>query len=180
MSTRLLDLKDRVITDSGSMVAKHDLLVSLALDGKSFTDLPFEEHPDARRYHHLRQTTKSARMWRETDTPVGPADNTYEWMTPEPYASMSIVELCEHALIDKDLDKEAYIERLAEELHLVEQKHMEDFIRCLLWITNVLRENRVVWGLGRGSSCASLILYLLDINKVDPVKYDIPLEEFYK
>jgi DNA polymerase III alpha subunit len=57
---------------------------------------------------------------------------------------------------------------------------MHQFVRCLLYVTHRFKEDGVLWGVGRGSSCASLIMYLLGINKVDPVKYNIPAEEFFK
>lgn len=180
MSRRLLDLDDRIITDTGAMVAKHNLLMKLALDGTSFKDLPFEPHPDILRYHRLAGTTKTAKAWRENEELTGPDEDTFEWRTPPEYANLDIVELCEFAMIERDLTSDEYVDRLAQELALVEERGMADFLRCLLWITQSFREKDVVWGLGRGSSCASLILYLLEVNKVDPVRYNIPMEEFYK
>ena len=43
-----------------------------------------------------------------------------------------------------------------------------------------MRLNNVVWGLGRGSSTASYILYLLGVHKIDSLYYDLPIEEFLK
>ncbi len=180
MSMRLLDLEDRIITDTGSMVAKYDLLLRLALSGEPFAHLPFEAHPDIDLYHHFKGTKKTALQWREDEIIQGPAAETYAWITPEPYASLNIQELCEGSLEDLDLNTIIYQDRLDEELQRVRQREMEDFLRCLIWITDTLREKHTLWGLGRGSSCASLVLYLLGVNKVDPVKYDIPMEEFYK
>ena len=62
----------------------------------------------------------------------------------------------------------------------MEKRDMFPFVRCMLYVRDKFRQNNVVWGVGRGSSCACLIFYLLDINRVDPVKYDIPMEEFFK
>lgn len=180
MSTRLLDLSDRVITDTGTMVAKHNLLTKLALNGQPFAHLPYVPHPDVDHYHKLKGSHKTAMRWVESDELTGPADSTYHWNIPHPYSGVSIADICEDALVDLQLDSDVYLDRLVTELTLIEDRGMEDFLRCLLWITDTFRENDVVWGLGRGSSCASLVLYLLGINKVDPVRYDIPLEEFYK
>lgn len=180
MSTRLLDLEDRVITDSGLMVPKHNLLVRMALNGEPISHLPFVPHPDTILYHQRRKSGKSAKMWKDTEEISGPTDATYNWHIPEPYASLDITELCEAAILDMQLETEAYLDRLANELIQIEEKQMQDFLRCLVWITQTFREKKVVWGLGRGSSCASLVLFLLGVNKVDPVLYDIPMEEFYK
>ena len=48
------------------------------------------------------------------------------------------------------------------------------------YIIDTLRENNVVWGVGRGSSVASYVLFLLGVHKIDSVKYNLPLEEFFK
>lgn len=181
MSTRLLDLKDRIITDTGSMVAKHELLVNLALDGEPITHLPFESHPDIHRYHVNNGTTDIAKVWVEDDNLVGPSQSSFEWTTPPEYNRLDIEDLCLTSLVDIGKDDDlAYLDRLTAELALVKSRNMNEFFHCLVWITDTLRVNDQIWGLGRGSSCASLILYLLGINKVDPVKYDIDMEEFYK
>ena len=73
-----------------------------------------------------------------------------------------------------------YVSRLSWELDQMEKRNMFPFVRCLLYVTDRFRDEGVVWGVGRGSSCASLVMFLLDINKVDPVKYGIPVEEFFK
>jgi DNA polymerase III alpha subunit len=43
-----------------------------------------------------------------------------------------------------------------------------------------MRENNVVWGVGRGSSVASYVLYLLGVHKIDSIKYNLDIEEFLK
>jgi DNA polymerase III alpha subunit len=180
MSTILLDLPDRIITDTGAMIAKHSLLLTLALEGERFDHLPYAPHQDIDRYHKPNGTSKIARRWRDDGIPDAPDLETFSWKTPEPYSTMDVSEECMHALVTKGLDDEAYSTRLLSELARAEELEMFDFIRCLVWITDTLRSQGIPWGLGRGSSCASLIMFLLGINKVDPVRYDIPMEEFYK
>lgn len=180
MSTLLLDLEDRIITDTGSTVAKHNLLMSLVTSGQSIDDVPFVPHPDIALYHHLNGTAKTSMEWKQSERMDGPPISSYYWITPEPYKSMNIAEYCGERLDQLGLDTQMYQHRLMEELNRVEDRRMGHFLRCLVWVTDTMRTNQVLWGLGRGSSCASLILFLLGVNKVDPVKYDIPMEEFYK
>jgi DNA polymerase III alpha subunit len=33
---------------------------------------------------------------------------------------------------------------------------------------------------GRGSSVASYVLFLIGVHKIDPIKYELPIEEFFK
>jgi DNA polymerase-3 subunit alpha len=111
---------------------------------------------------------------------MGPDAKTFDWTIPQKYLELDIVDLCIGALHDKHLNTDSYINRLSWELHQMEEKNMYPFVRCLLYVIDQFKENNIVWGVGRGSSCASLVMFLLDINRVDPVKYEIPAEEFFK
>ena len=178
MSTALIDLEDRIITDKGTMVAKHSLLVKLALAKEQFKHLPFVSYEDSNLYH---QDNPDAKCWEDDGVMGAPRIDSYYWMMPEQYRNINIEEYCFTKMVDMKLDQyRDYLDRLTTELLRVQEKDMYDFIRCLIWITDTLRGNKIVWGVGRGSSCASLIMFLIGVNKVDPVKYDIPMEEFYK
>lgn len=77
-------------------------------------------------------------------------------------------------------DNPAYIERLEQELTYFQKKQNIIFLLRTSDVIQKFKENGVVWGVGRGSSCASLVCYLLEINDIDPVKYDIPFIELTK
>jgi DNA polymerase III alpha subunit len=57
---------------------------------------------------------------------------------------------------------------------------MFDLLFYLKYLVDTLRENKVVWGVGRGSSVASYVLYLIGIHKIDSIKYDLDITEFLK
>lgn len=179
MSTTLIDLNNRIITDTGSVVAKPNLLKKMLLDGKNIDEVPFVKDQDVIKYHVENGTTELAKMWIDDKNFKGPNNETYQWTYPDEYRDIDIDEKCVDGLERVDFD-EKYVSRLAEELTIVHDRRMEDFIRCVIWVFDTLRNNNITVGLGRGSSCASLVLFLLGITKVDPVKYDIPMEEFYK
>lgn len=182
MSTILIDLNDRIVTDEGEVIAKHELLVKRALSGEVFTELRAVAHPDIRQYNISSGNATPIATWEPTaeGTEEGPEPETFEWTIPKKFIDLNIEDLCINALEEKGLSSPEYVNRLSHELIQMEEKDMHQFVRCLLYVTHQFKENGVVWGVGRGSSCASLIMYLLDINKVDPVKYGIPAEEFFK
>jgi len=181
MTTKLYELEDRIVTDKGEVVAKYELLVTKALSGDVFTELPAAPHPDIERYN-LRCPDNAIPLWQDTgeDTLEGPDPDTHDWTIPQEYMDLDIIELASACLISRKLTSDQYVERLTWELNEMDKRDMFPFIRCLLYVTEVFRQNNIVWGIGRGSSCASLVLYLLGINRVDPCKYDIPAEEFFK
>jgi len=38
----------------------------------------------------------------------------------------------------------------------------------------------VIWGVGRGSSVASYVLYLLGVHRIDSMFYDLDVAEFLR
>ena len=179
MSTSLLDLSDRIITDRGEVVARYGLLLDRLMSRKSLAGLLAEDHPDVRRYNH-RSDKGEIPIWTDTEEIDGPDPETYTWTFPETYQDLDVAELAWEMLDHLGLTTEVYRERLQAELQAMEERDMFPFVRCLLYVCETLREHGVVWGVGRGSSCASLVMFVLGVNRVDPVLYEIPMREFFK
>ena len=179
MSTIFIDLEDRVVTDSGDVVVKHSLLVKKALSGEVFTNLPAVPHPDITRYNYKTEK-RPVDLWEDDGEFKGPLESSYEWIIPPEYKELNIEELAVSKMLEMGLTDETYIERLSFELEEMKKRDMIPFVRCLVYVIDRFRKKGVVWGIGRGSSCASLVLFVLGVNRVDPVKYDIPKEEFFK
>ena len=43
-----------------------------------------------------------------------------------------------------------------------------------------MRKNNIVWGVGRGSSVASFVLFLIGVHKINSLYYDISIDEFLR
>ena len=71
-------------------------------------------------------------------------------------------------------------QRLVDELVLFRQHNMIPLLRYLKYLVDTMRENNIVWGVGRGSSVASYVLYLIGVHKIDSIKYDLDIKEFLK
>lgn len=97
-----------------------------------------------------------------------------QWFMPKEYKNLDIEEF----LINQ-CPKENY-ERLMIELQEYKNRDLLDLLRQMKYIVDVLKEKNIIWGVGRGSSVASYILYLLGVHKVDSIKYNLPIEEFFK
>ena len=178
MPTSIIDLRDRIVTDTGQVVVKYDFLVKRAQSGESLIELPAISHPDILKYNY--RSGKTIPIWKDTGEADGVSKLSFAWNIPDAYKLVDVAELSFVALEARNLTRPEYVDRLQQELSLMQERDMFPFIQCLVWIRDVFRENKVVWGVGRGSSCASLVLYLLEINRVDPVRYEIHLEEFFK
>lgn len=100
--------------------------------------------------------------------------NITNWFIPQEYKIMDI----EKFLFDKC--PEANHERLLHELELYRKNEMIPVLRTMKYIVDTLRANNIVWGVGRGSSVSSYVLFLIGIHKIDSVKYNLPIKEFFK
>lgn len=76
-----------------------------------------------------------------------------------------------------DLSNEVYSQRLDKELKLIEEKGYEDYFYIVADICSWARERMLV-GPARGSSCGSLLCYLLGITTVDPIPFGLIFERF--
>jgi DNA polymerase III alpha subunit len=98
-----------------------------------------------------------------------------KWNMPEEYLMLDIAK---HVL---NLCKtEPELQRVGEELLLYQERDLFNLLRYLKYFVDTMRVNNIVWGLGRGSSTASYVLYLLGVHKIDSLYYDLPIEEFLK
>jgi DNA polymerase III alpha subunit len=100
-------------------------------------------------------------------------DHTH-WLIPNEYKNLDIEKL-----LDKLCPNENK-QRLYIELELYKKHNMLPILKTMKYIVDTLRANNIVWGVGRGSSVASYVLFLLGVHKIDSVKYSLPIEEFFK
>ena len=97
------------------------------------------------------------------------------WYMPDEYKELDIVEwLNDHALNYEQRN------RLHTEIEMFRERGMIPVLKFLRYLVDVCKENNVVLGVGRGSSVASYVLYLIGIHKVDSIKYDLDIKEFLK
>lgn len=72
------------------------------------------------------------------------------------------------------------IQRVDQEWDLFVKHNMLDLLSFLKYLVDTMRQNSIVWGVGRGSSVASFILYLLGVHKINSIKYNLDIGEFLK
>jgi hypothetical protein len=98
-----------------------------------------------------------------------------KWRMPNEYKELDIAE---HILSLCTQDYE--LQRVGEELLLFQERDAFDLLRYMKYLIDTLRKNNVVWGVGRGSSVASYVLFLLGVHKINSIYYQLDIEEFLK
>ena len=98
-----------------------------------------------------------------------------QWMMPDSYRSMDIaayvLDLCA---------SDAELQRCGQELMLYQERGLMDLLRYLKYLVDVMLKNHVVWGVGRGSSVASYVLFKLGVHRIDSIYYDLDPREFLR
>ena len=59
-------------------------------------------------------------------------------------------------------------------------RDMTDLLRYMVYLVDFMRENNIVWGVGRGSSVASYVLYLIGVHKINSIRYNLDWREFLR
>lgn len=103
------------------------------------------------------------------------AANQGRWHMPAAYRELDIaahvLNLCA---------SEAELQRCGAELMLYQERDLFDLLRYLKYLVDVMRDNRIIWGVGRGSSVASYVLYKLGVHRVDSLYYNLDIAEFLR
>jgi len=101
--------------------------------------------------------------------------NQDDWNMPDKYKNLDIAKYL------LDLCKtDVELQRVGKELLLYQQRDMFKLLCFLVYLVDTMRDNNVVWGVGRGSSVASYILYLIGVHKIDSIYYDLDVDEFLR
>jgi DNA polymerase III alpha subunit len=70
--------------------------------------------------------------------------------------------------------------RVSEELEAFIKHGMMDLLYYLKYLVDTLEEKNILWGVGRGSSVASYVLYLIGVHSIDSMKYNLDWREFLR
>jgi DNA polymerase III alpha subunit len=99
-----------------------------------------------------------------------------EWFMPDEYKDINVYKY----VLDKAPVSTYVWQRIQEELYAYEERNMTNLLRYMIYLVDFMRENNIVWGVGRGSSVASYVLYLIGVHRIDSIKYELDWREFLR
>ena len=165
----MIQLENRILLNDGtSLVDDEYALQAIMKTGAFPKHLKISDSEDARSYNYIYNT--DVIFHGEPDVP-----------DPEYIKKFDFDDLVKF-LADNprdDTPNEKHIERLFMELDYFIRSENEQFLGTVKNLIEQLDQDHVVHG-GRGSSCASYVLYLLNVHPVNPILYDIDFREFSK
>ena len=99
------------------------------------------------------------------------------WAMPVEYVNLDVQDYINK--LHPDLTAAQWI-RIGEELYEFEKRNLIDLLRFLCYFVTILRSNNIVYGVGRGSSIASYVLYLIGVHRINSYKFNLDIKEFLK
>ena len=165
----------------GQAILSSDKLRELLLQGKNIGHLNVVQDDDIRLYEKyqdilLRQKTIFLDAPSEEltfdDFHLQKAD---EWIFPLEYQQVDVKTF----LLDK-CKTQQQIDRVNEEYLLYLERDLVMLLRLFIFLVDYMRKNKFIWGVGRGSSVSSYILFLIGIHRVDSLKYGFDIKDYLK
>jgi DNA polymerase III alpha subunit len=98
-----------------------------------------------------------------------------QWFIPFRYEHMDILGYLEKLCTSNEQRSRVHLEYKE-----YKDRNMLPLLRFLIYLVDTMNKNNIVWGVGRGSSVASYILYLIGIHRIDSLKYDLDFYEFMR
>ena len=167
----------------GEIVLDQDDLIDVIMQGRDVTamrDVTVAPGIDIEQLIQLVENPDKLMTWKfpeGSDISVPEFDQIRQsrWYMPDEYRNMDIAEhilgLC---------DTQEQLQRCGEELLMFQEHELFDLLKYMKYLVDVMRENRVIWGVGRGCSVASYVLYKLGVHRIDSMFYDLDPREFLR
>ena len=111
-----------------------------------------------------------------------------EWFMPDEYKvydllsffDVSVARETGYPISNLGYMKTPEYARKQEELKAFQERDLVQLLRYMKYLVDFMRKNNIVWGVGRGSSVASYLLYLIGVHRINPIQYDLDWREFLR
>lgn len=178
-------LKNRTLWFDGVTSIPPEDIIQYLINGGDITKICVEElTPEIEQYNSI------ANDGEKLNIKTSNTELDISWNIPEKYRVLDI-EKHIFSLLNKELEKnnwkngkiitedgEKRIIRVKEELLLFQKHNLNDLLKAIIFLINSFKDNNIIWGIGRGSSVSSYILYLVEVHDIDSVLYDLDINEF--
>ena len=173
-------LSDRVLWYDGDVTVTPEQITTLITKGYPIDNTYVSWiSPEISKYNKLAQAKDTI----TTKTENHPL--SFDWMIGPVYQQMD-VETCVFDALEHEIsgltkeDKLKRIHRTEKELKMFKQRNFNPILRLIIYIIDQFEQKNVVWGVGRGSSVSSYVLYLIGLHDIDSVKFNLPIEDFLR
>ena len=165
----------------GQAILSSDNLRELLLQGKNISHLNVVFDDEIKLFEQLQ-----SELLPNTVTFLGAPEETLsfddfhkkcadEWIFPTEYQNIDVLDW-----LLKKCQTAEQIQRVEKEYTMYEQRGLVMLLRLFIFLVDYMRSNKYIWGVGRGSSVSSYVLYLIGIHRVDSMRYGFEIEDYLK
>jgi DNA polymerase III alpha subunit len=176
-----MEAKNGIVNMYGQAILSSDNLRELLLQGKSISHLNVIFDDEITLFQKYQ-----AELLSETITFLGAPEEKLtfdefhekcaeEWIFPAIYQQIDVLSW----LLNKCKTRQQ-IDRVHEEYKLYEERDLVMLLRLFIFLVDYMRKNKFMWGVGRGSSVSSYVLYLIGVHRVDSLKYGFDIKDYLK
>ena len=172
----IINLDNRIIDENGNVVYFTDSLIELLYNGEIPSEILFPQNDnDVELFNKYSYENYDDLEYKLPEKLLTHNERKNNWFYPDRYDEINLEQYF-LSLCNNDIEKN----RVLLELKLFNEKGFDKFLRCCIFLSDKIKENGWVIGVGRGSSVASYLLYLIRLHLVDSIKYELDIKEFLK
>jgi len=164
----------------GEMIFAEDDVLDLVMQGRDIESLDgmiVDHTMDLTAWPDILDPTPNLQQQRihNCSVPEWHAQQQDNWHMPDQYKKLDIA-----ALVLGLCNSEAELQRCGAELLMYQERNLFDLLRYLKYLVDTMTAHSVIWGVGRGSSVASFVLYKLGVHRIDSLYYKLDIAEFLR
>lgn len=154
---------DNFINEKGEICLTVDKAIDILLTGGECSNFIIEKCNDIDKYNKNSKNT------------ILSYHKIINWLLPKNYLNIDIDNFFNQFKLSTIQQK-----RVLDELQLYKKNNLYIVLKLMIYLIDTMNKNNIVWGVGRGSSVSSYLLYLIGVHKVDSIKYNLDIKEFIK
>ncbi len=160
-----------MINSKGQMFIEDNDIIELMLANRQVKILPSNKNS----YDNFEKECKNYGL--KVPFKLGNTDTDINWNLPDEFKDLDVFDYIKTLHPNLTADQ---LSRVKLELVEFEKRDHYNLLRFLIYFVTILRSNNIIYGVGRGSSIASYVLYLVGIHRIDSYKYNLDIKEFLK
>lgn len=166
------------ILDNGLVLVNYESIPDLLLSGIPLSNFYVEKNERTLKENNKTKEfvfgdINSYYKFYPDDVLLNPTPGINDWLIPEEYLTMDIEGYI--LSLANNMDE---ITRINYELEIFKKRDLLVFLRISKYLIDIFNYKDIVYGVGRGSSVASFILYKIGIHRINSLEYDIDFSEF--
>ena len=166
----MLELDDRILLNNGMSIVDDKYATTLLLNNG---EIP----------NHIKVLeSRDSKLFKEKyNKDISSSGEEIEMAPDTTYDESDLKKIIDGISLPRDnTNSKLHNERLQKELDYFNNNNLNYIIVKMYSLIKQFKEDNVIWGVGRGSSCACYIFYLLEVHDINPIKFDIDFREFSK